>query len=268
MIIDSSLEAVRKMMVGYPKKYPVALYGPPMSGKSIFAFQEAAYGADSVVLVDTEGTGPVFVQLWQNTFERRFNKQLNIVYEDARKIEDLFALLGHKISLKISAAGKIDLVYKGESPNKLNDYAKKGAHVFIVDSISNPLRVYFPGGQQNFPARADAANLILNAIHSVAIDNDVVFFTTHHETLNPTNPYALPGLTGGSTIRYNFKIILYLSQRTFRPHSSVRDLTLVRYFNKKEWSESYPIILKDDGYHDITAEELTALARKAKEAVT
>lgn len=269
MFVASSLNGVNKLLTfGYCKKVPVALFGPPKEGKSIFCLQEALYLATqlnrNVLYIDTEGAGPVFLKIWEEILRKRFSTPdtIKVFYEDLRRIEDILGYHGFKVELKLSKTGKIETVFKGSSENLMEKkVAENNIGVIVYDSMSNPIKISFPGGRMNYPARADAIDMWLNAIHFSSMDHDLVPLVVHHRSIDPTNPYAEPYVTGGETVLYNFKVILYLAQRKFKPHSSVRDIFLVRWYNKKEWEESVPVILTDRGYFDISEEELARMAR-------
>jgi len=267
--LPSSLSGINKLTIfGYCRKTPYAIFGPPKEGKSIFALQESLYLAKqmekNILWIDTEGA-PVFINIWLDVLKKRFDTDVEVVYKDLRRIEDILAFHGYNVELKVEKTGKIETLFRGFTTPEIEKVIKeKDIGVLVYDSMSNPLKMSYPGGRMNFPARADAIDMWLSAVHSYSLDNDLVSLVVHHHSVDPTNPYAEPRVIGGQTIMYNFKVVLYLTQRKFKPHSSVRDVFLARYYNKKEWAESVPIILTDKGYYDITPDELARMAKGGK----
>jgi hypothetical protein len=264
--VSSSLNGINSLISGYFKKCPLAFFGPPKSGKSILCFQDGLYVAKQVgsnlLYIDTEGAGPVFLKLWEEVFRKRFSlSSTKVFYLDLRRVEDILDAHGYKTEMKISKGGKIDVIYKGDSENKIAKLIEKeNIGVVVYDSMSNPLKIAFPGGRMNRPARADAIDMWLNAIHFNSLDYNLVTFVVHHRSIDPTNPFAEPFVVGGDTILYNFKVILYLSQRKYRPQLTVRDVHLYRFFNEKEWSKAASINLTEEGYFDVSQEELVRMS--------
>jgi archaellum biogenesis ATPase FlaH len=271
-LYPSSLQGINELIPGYFPQLLTGWFGPSEAGKSILNLQEAIWVAKqrggNVLYIDTEGATPVFLRMWEGILKERFDaSKVKVEYMDVRTIEDLLKYLGFKVELEVTDKGKVELRYKGESEKKpiVEDVQKKNIKVLVLDSMSNPLKISFPGGRQNLPARGDAINLILNSLHYISIDNELVSLVVHHQSMDPTNPYQKPKPFGGETIRYNFKVWLYLEPRTFRPHRTVRDVYLGRWFNKEPWSQKCSIYLDDHGFRDITQEELNQLARGAKD---
>lgn len=267
LIVPSSLQNINNMILGYPRGLPVAIFGPPREGKSVLCFQESIYLAKrlegNVLYIDTEGAGPFFFKMWERVLRERFAaKTVQVLYKDLRRIEDILAFLGHKTTFKVTKSGKVETIYQGTIESEFDKIIKGyNIRVVVIDSMSNPLKLSFPGGRMNLPSRADATDIWLGSLHFACKDNNLVALVTHHRSIDPTNPYAEPQIVGGETLAYNFKLMLYLSQRKFKPHSSVRDVHLVRFPNKKEWSVKTQILLTDQGYVDITEEQLVQMAK-------
>lgn len=269
MFVSSTLKGINDAVMGYLPRVPTGLFGPPLAGKTIFSLQEglavAAQMEKDVLYIGTEGEGYPFVKMWEDTFRKRFNipKKINLVVKDLRTIEEILNYFGWNVEVVATQKGKVELVFKGEKKAEIEPLLKKTG-VLIIDSMSNPLKIGFPGGRVNLPSRADAASLWLNSIHRFSVDYDLVTLVIHHESRDPTNQWALPSLTGGSAIRYNFKCLFYLEQRAFKAHKHVRDLFAVRWGNLPSWTRLCSMLLDSQGYHDISDEELREMARKSK----
>jgi len=268
--ISSDLQGINDLLDGgYPIGIPIGIFGPPATGKTIFVIQESIYLASklggSVLYIDTEGGGNIAIAKWAPRFKKRFG-DVEIYYKDVRHIAKLLEFCGFKINLRIKS-GKID-IYLNEivSPSSLaKTVESKKIKVIVVDSISNPLKIYFPGGRVNFPARADASKILINSLQDVSCEYDTITFGILHESVDPTNPYERPGIFGGLSILYNFKVLLYLAERRFKPHRGVRDLYLARWFDEEKWNKSIQLFLDSNGYRDISQEELSKLAKRKKE---
>ncbi|MHA1333238.1 MAG: AAA family ATPase [Candidatus Odinarchaeia archaeon] len=261
MLVKSSLEAVNKMIGGYPTKIPVGLYGRTMVGKTIFAIQEATKIASelggNVLYIGTEGGEELFINEWLPSFNERFGCNVKFSLLQARNIVSLLRLHGFEIELRIT--GKIDVRLLGQCENVINKVISnnsKNIKVVVYDSITNPLKTAFPSERINYPARASALNMLMNSIHDIAINNDVAVLMIHHASFDPTltkgqaGGVLRPRIASGDAITYNTKILLCLIQ-TSTKITNLRKIYLVRYFNKPEWSESAFVEIRDDGFWDV-----------------
>jgi hypothetical protein len=171
------------------------------------------------------------------------------------------------VDIKYTDKGKAELIFKGEMESQFAKEVKQhNIGVVVYDSMTNPLNISFPGGRTNFPSRADAINLWFNAIHGAAIDHDLVILTTHHRTVDPSNQFAVPRIKGGDTIVYNFKCQLYMEALQAAPYRQIREISLVRPWIKEEaWKKKCYVKLSDNGFEDITEEQMKELYRDYKE---
>jgi hypothetical protein len=73
---------------------------------------------------------------------------------------------------------------------------------------------------------------------------------SHHATMDPTNPYVKPAITGGKNILHNFKVALYV-ERSKSPNIEkmcMRRVYLARFFNRQAWKDKRKITLTDTGF--------------------
>lgn len=265
MNVKSSLNCVNKMIGGYTTKVPVGIYGRTMVGKTIFTVQEATYIAKqlggNVLYVGTEGGEEMFISDWVPVFNKRFESSVNFYLLQARNIQTLLKLHGFDVELKMT--GKIDIRWKGVSENvvrKMVDDKTKNIRVIVYDSVTNPFKIAFPNERQNYPARSSALNMLMNGVHDLAIESDLVILMIHHASFDPTlakgqaGSVIRPHIASGDAIAYNTKILLCLIQTSSRI-TNLRKIYLVRYFNKPEWSESYHVEIRNDGFWDVDSTE-------------
>jgi energy-coupling factor transporter ATP-binding protein EcfA2 len=113
------------------------------------------------------------------------------------------------ISLAGAAAGSVDIT---EAPiAKFMQKHKCSAMLF--DSITNPFDI-IPAVGENFPARADAEQIIMLQLHSLAAEYDLPILMTVHESKNDTNPFSKQlKMEGGKSIGYNLAYVLYLMEK-------------------------------------------------------
>ena len=272
--VPSHLNALNHLILGHPKKLPTLFYGPPSAGKSIL-MNQLSYDflkESNVLLFDTEGGLDRMVQLWKTKLDQRFNikttviknpEQLNnspsqgtVYIIEARHIKNILAAHGYDVELKISDGAKIDVKLKNIKRSRVEELVDKcNVRYLVYDSLSNPLKTTFVGGRVNFPGRADAINLWLSSILAISDDYDIVIYGTSHRSVDPTNPYARPHITGGSTIQYNFKVAVYVDPSKSTRTPNVRKLYVARFFNTEPWKRVSKIELTDNGYIDVEGGE-------------
>lgn len=286
LVIPTGLKAVDEMIGGLPMRLPVNLFGPPMCGKSIFwvqfAYQWLSKIEGNALFVDTEGGLTNILETWGPIFNQRFktktefkelepetaipSTKVNTIYLlDVRQIGKILHMHGFDVKLDISTPekeetqAKITVNLRGFCDNWISKMVKEARIKFLCyDSITNPLTTVFVGGRINFPSRADATNLWLNALQQVADEYDILIGSTSHRSVDPTNPFdQIGGKTGGETIDYNFKLSLYmqpsLSQQKHLKNR--KKIWVERYFNLPQWDRYGIVELTDVGFVDIAGKE-------------
>jgi len=253
-LINPSIPELTSLFPGYIEGVPVAWYGEGEAGKSIFMLQEASWIAKcigkNILIVGTEGGEDILKDMWFPVFSKRFDSTQECYVLDAQSMEELLKVFGKKVEIKTSDKGKADIIVTGTCDNKVSKLVT--AHeigIVIIDSLTMPFRTEFAGGRMNFAGRADAQCLILGEVRRLS-RKGVFALVSHHATVDPTNPYAKPAITGGKNILHNFKISLYIqkSKSTNIDKMRIRKLYLTRFFNKQGWREFAKIQLVDEGF--------------------
>jgi hypothetical protein len=144
------------------------------------------------------------------------------------------------------------------------EYLKKGFQIIIYDSVTM-LFSRLVAILKIFPARSAALGLLFGLIQCYATDYDLMVWGIHHVTKDPTDQWAKPKIKGGKEIYHNTKVSLYVRQCGYAKVPNIREISLFRYYNKQEWSESFKAILKNDGYHGLTQEELDKITKSSSE---
>jgi hypothetical protein len=269
----SHLNAINELTGGQLKKVPMLLYGPPAAGKSILLFQ-LAYDflskGENVLFFDTEGGLKRMIELWKPKFDQRFNVQTKIVDDltsvepgkaiyitEARSVKGIVAMHGYDIGLEITKGQKEDSVPKinlrlnSIVENKIRKIVlNAGIKYLAYDSFSQPMKIGFVGGRTQFPARADAINLWWSGIEELMDDFELTCWCTSHQSVDPTNAWAKPHVRGGETVKYNFKIWLYIDPYRAAKDKNLRKLWIARFFNVEDWIKYVNIELTDTGYVD------------------
>jgi len=251
----SSIPELGSMFMGYIKGVPIAFFGSGEAGKSILMFQEAvcvaAQMSKNILMLGTEGAEDVFVDLWLPTFRKRFNFIGHVDVVSVETVEDLLKRFGREIEIKISEKGKADIIVTGSCKNDIGErIIKDNIGVVMLDSFTMPFRTEFAGGRMNFAGRADAECLIFGELRRLSRTKNLVVLMSHHATMDPTNPYAKPAITGGKNILHNFKVALYV-ERSKSPNIEkmcMRRIYLARFFNRQAWKDKRKITLTDNGF--------------------
>lgn len=271
MFIPSHLNALNKLILGHPQQLPTMIFGPPSGGKSILLSQLLYDFLEdgNVLMYDTEGGWDMMMRLWQSTFDKRFGIQTkviktksvpkvsekgNIIVLESRHIKNILRDHGFNVELNVSSGSKIDVKVKDITDSLVEKILESCNIKFLgYDSLTNPLKTTFVGGRVNFPGRADAINLWLSTILGISDIYPVSVYGISHRSINPTDAWAKPHMTGGSTIRYNFKVTVYLDPSTAKQLSQagIKKLYVERFFNVAPWTRMFKIRMTDKGYVDV-----------------
>ena len=269
VFVTSSIEGINKMLGGgYPKDILVGIMGAPKSGKSIFALQEAyhfmAEHKKSVLWFSTEPGATHLLRAWDRRFRGRFKVPENcrVILLEETNIENILKMHGIRCKVRYSGKGKaIMTLYGRTSMIPVGERIKDNKVGMVVyDSVSNPLKLTF-AGRENFPERAKALTNWLDAMYVVRDKYDVFIMTIHHHRRDPAGEQPL-GLVGGETLEYNVKCLWYLERvmdkdvQSLSKLRTLRKISLARWFDVEDWSQYTYVLLKDDGYTEITPAEL------------
>jgi len=275
-IYPSNLLGINNLIEGFDTENPIAIYGPPKTGKSLLVLEQTYYlmakTGKNAIIVDTEGGVNRFIDKWHDVFSKKYNIDKRPIVVMARTIEKVMYIQGLGVALnihpptidpktgKVKSAGKVDLMLTGSFPSSLEKMIKDNdVGILVYDSMTQPLRSQFPSGQQNFPAKADATGLWLMKMFYFVDMYNVIVMAVHHHSLNPTNPFATPTTSGGETIAYNFKIVLYLEKFISKKVGNCRKLHIVRFFDQPEWAKKVLMEIDDNGFRDIEQSRIEEL---------
>jgi len=278
MFLSSSVLGINALIGGYLPKVPYGIFGPAAAGKSILMMQDAYAVAKQmsekqgksvgILYYDTEGDGDILHALWQNKFVERFGKQKWVymgteterpVTYDGKKPPDvklinkvcrdwgMLTKVRKQIAKDKEFKGMVRFEWHGDVPSKVEEtIIRENIGVIIIDSITDPLDG-FPGGNMNFPARADAIKLWMSQVHLFAKRYGLVVLTIHHSSKAPGAVMTRQQMIGGTTLFYRYKVVMCLETV-----GDERKLRFSRFFNKKEWDEEARLTLDDDGFKDGT----------------
>ena len=266
MIKEASIDTINKLLGGWYEKIPTAIYGDAQSGKTLFLLQEAHFASakhgGTSIFIDTEGGAELMYQSWKDKFIRRFGDG-EVIIKTLRRLTDLLEYCGYKAKLTYSNSGQasLNIVEVEETPQILKDIETLSAPMVVIDSFSKPLKAYFAGDRRNYPARAYAINYICTAITTIGVEHDIPIITTHHSSKDPANPYKKPGIYGGSSLKYEFKIVLYIQRRSHPSLDKVRDIFVVRFFDVEDWKAKESMVLTEHGFEYIDQEGIKKLMK-------
>jgi hypothetical protein len=181
-------------------------------------------------------------------------------------MQDVLAFHGMRVEIPISESGKSQVIPMEEldkSPLE-QEYLKKDFQIVIYDSVTMLFSRLVPI-LKIFPARSAALGLLFGLMQCYATDYDLMVWGIHHVSKDPTDKWAKPKIKGGKEIYHNTKVSLYIRQCGYAKAPNIREISLFRYYNKQEWSESFKAVLKNDGYNALTDEELNKITKGSEE---
>jgi hypothetical protein len=275
-VTASDLKGINDCLTGYDNEIPLAIYGIAKTGKTMFCIQEAFYLMSKIhkntLFFSTEMGVKRYIEYLEPIFRKKFStpdtcKMILIECPPQEKhLEKVAEAFGKLIHLKMGDTGKVDVQFTGSKEGEVERIIKnKNVGILIVDSLTKPFKSEeFAGVLKNLPSRATGVNIWLNAIHSMAVKYKLITFVTHHASMDPTNPYATPSMTGGSDINYDFKIQVYMQQSKSAQYSKMRWIFVVRYFNVCEWTRKCRLWIDDNGYKDVDDAFLENIREKHK----
>lgn len=258
--IESSLDGLNQIYNGslYNSDEMVAIYADSGMGKTLFCVQEAYYFASkglNTMYIDLEGGFLEFMNRWHDTFVGRFgNKTGKIDWQGFKDTRDFMKFMGYEIKIETKGS-KQDLVKEKTIPIEDTDIyklcRKLNIDVIILDSMTDPLRE-FMSQQQDHPAKADMAGMIMRTFKTLMQMCGVCVITLNHSSINPANPFQTQAfMRGGTTIQYYSKRIIYLDRRDKKGLKDYRRFWIVRSANIPKWSRLVGAEINDLGYFDI-----------------
>lgn len=267
------------------------VFAESQSGKTIMLLQQACKISSKTgkpaLYVDTEGGGHNFVKTWMPKFEKMYKDCKVDVFETKRwkqilKDHGKNTSIGNTADSRKTEAGKDSMKSTKMTIHLLEDYTddydrnkilmtcydkqakNKCKYCAIVyDSVTHPLK-YFATNTQNFPARANFIEWWYDTMQFLSDEfKGLVIFTINHESKNPQNQYDKPIMTGGNTVQYNSKVQFRINKLDGKLTKNVRVVILKRYFDKAPDIHKNYCRLTDDGFVDLTKEEIDAIHKAA-----
>ena len=258
-VLKSDLEAINNAIGGLYSKYPINVAGKYLAGKTLLTLQEGVYICSqlkekgdenaSVLILDSDGGGELFVANWLPIFERRYGTEVDVYVlpawnerrEEQKKLAAfnmrVFSYFGIKAKVKISVNGKAEFIPHGvETKPKIEEMiVKNGVRVVIVDSFSQIFKEPFPGNQ-SLGARARAEDMLYALIKETGLKHpNVFFFLNHHLSVNPNR--GTLDLTGGASVIQNSKLTIALIKRGGALKNFV-EVQTYRHARKEVWEHA------------------------------
>ena len=268
-VFESSLGGINEMFEGEPYTSDIiaAFYGLPGVGKSLLMLQEAVWFESRglrVLIIDTEGSMARFAREWLPVLRTRFKKKEGggkIFLVVAKTIRSLAELFGWKADVEPKGSKMEFMVYGKSERGRLHEEMRRSrVDVVIVDSVTAPIRNEIPTAQQNLPAKSAVEAFIMGRLLDLQDRFGVAVITTHHASVNPTNPYDISAeIRGGLSIKHMAKHVVYIDRREKRGFEDIRRFWLVRAPAKVPWSEVRFAKITDAGYVDLDADPKSML---------
>lgn len=181
------------------------------------------------------------------SFSLLFGRPLVVTYSKSGKVTVL---------VDPAVVGEDNLIFSPVEDTPIGRFvAENNIGMVVVDSITM-LTTPFAGGRVSFPARADALGLLLSTIIELAEKMGITVVATHHESLDPANPYARPTVKGGKMIRHTFKYNMYIEALRGKKNAGVKRLYLERHPTEEPFAFYTSVMLKSDGYHDLNPDRV------------
>ena len=214
---------------GIPVGQLSGMHSLPNLGKTIFSLQcaysfLAQFPDKEALIIDTEGM-PLENNPLNKVFKERFNTDRDPEVRRCVGLDQLFNLFGSEVDFDYSDSGKIEKLsitrIKKTNPKKdrvIKDWSKYG---FVsIDSFSEPFKQMLAGETKNFPARSNIETNLCGRLQFLAESNQMIVWTNHHTSKNPTDMMDLGTISGGTAIQYQLKYLIQL----LPPDKSVRSV--------------------------------------------
>lgn len=203
----------------------------------------------------------------------------SIFTSSKQMLNDLSEVLikcGYLISIKVRKGGVRDI--KGTNYNSADNYSinisehdtgwfvrknpkfmkkvKYNGIVWSPEVKDNHSLVVNRNGKISITGNSDASTFILRKLLEYQEKYNVAVLLINHATYNPADPYETKAsVTGGESIKYFGKRLIYVDKRQKLDLANYRRLWLVRGENAAPWSLARVALIDDEGYHDIEDEK-------------
>ena len=239
-----------------------SIAGESQSGKTTVAIQLAAEYSHKTgkpfAFFDTEGGADEFLAAWMPIHQKKYPKARGIVIT-CRTWQKIIAKHGTEAVQTISEKGKMKVTVSKIHPiSEMQTFVKDNDICCIVyDSFTMPMQA-FGINQENFPVRNTVQQMWLHAMIDLVDEYGVLVILTNHMTKNPTDAWRRPELVGGKALHHNCKVQFYVRKWEARGLTKCRTVKLDRYYSIAKGEKETHMELTDNGFIDLTEEELDA----------
>ena len=259
---------------GVPYGIVTAVYGEPMSGKSMFGHQmglaNIAKTGKKTLLIETEGLRNYDVKLILYKFMKRWGLTKEQVDENyiinhtmgnmqLQSIQVLLKMFGTLPKFDISDNGKYTVTFQDNLKPLIKDDELKDVGMIIIDSFTKPIKDSVGSNTQNLPCRSALTERLFNRLYHVAMIHNIAVIVNHHASYNPVMPFGrdLGKPYGGDPILYNSKYAIEFIdapkklQKETGWGNECRRVKLLRRPDRPSTDELFPVRLRKDwGYTD------------------
>jgi RecA/RadA recombinase len=252
---------------GIPYGTVTAVFGKPMSGKSMFSYQvglaNIAKTQTKTLYLETEGLRQADLLRILYKFKDRWGLTDKLVKDNfeyksmigdyqLKPIQKLFQVFGYIPELEMSKGGRYTPKFRKCTPSiKEDQWSKYG--MIIVDSLTDPLKTSVGSQTANLPARATITERFFGAIHEITARHNIAVIVNHHASIDPVVFYTDHGRPwGGDPVMYNSKFGIEFVDSTAKIRTdtgwgiTARRVKLIRRPDDVVTGELHPINLKKD----------------------
>ena len=258
---------------GVPYGIVTSIFGEPMSGKSMFAFQmllaNVKYSDSKSLYIDTEGMRPQDFYSILDKFKDRWGLTDKDIKDKCEfistlgdltftSVQKLFRMFGYVLTYDISKGGKYTPKFEFCKPTlkeeKWDEYS-----MVAIDSITKPLKDSIGANTQNLPARAQLVERLFGKLYDIATRHNLAIIINSHASIDPITPFGrdFGHMWGGDGLLYNSKYALeFIDANTKIKNATgwgieARRVKLIRRPDEQSTGDVIPIRLKKDyGYCD------------------
>lgn len=269
----TGLRFIDELWGGIPFRTPVAIFGPTRAGKTLLVLQLGFYLASrtgtNILAIRSEASFDTIAREWYPRLIERYSPDYipDLFIESAVDMVQLLRLHGEEVAITLRKAsgkspGRLEFEIIGTTEDKVAKYVREqNVGVIIYDSLTAPIHRSFPARRENFPARADAIKRLAYHMLRVCDMAPVFILTTHHQSMDPANPYAKPSMASEGTLGYEFGYIMYV-EKYHDGAPTIRRIWSIRAPGLPEWGAHKYAVIDKLGYWDVENEE-TAKKLKA-----
>jgi len=262
---------------GFPAGAFVAIMGPPAEGKTTLemclGFRVGSKFKKNVLHINTEKQGTLTAPMWASRLTELYTKQKlpipEVYLEETVQVHDFFALHGIELDKRLGNVVQLELNSVNPLKSKMYDYINnKNVGIIIYDSLTTPFNTLLIGGRQNQPTRHTGEELFFEITRMLFTGKDLALMTSNHVSRDVTKPFSTvtdSQIKGGKSIYHNHDYILYIEAVKSKYAVGYHRLYVARFPNRPPWQFKLDLMLDENGYREITKEELALIKEKTKE---